>query len=61
MQLTKTIILMLDVPDNDLAELLKSFSQGMNYVLQIVFDIGKPIRSGQIQKATYRHLRWLAT
>jgi len=57
MQLTKTIILKLDVPDNDLAELLKSFSQGMNYVSQIVFDIGKPIGSGQIQKATYRHLR----
>ena len=39
MQLTKTIILKLDSPDNDLAELLRAFSQGMNYVSQIVFDI----------------------
>ena len=31
MQLIKTIVLKLDVPDNDLAELLKSFSHGMNY------------------------------
>ena len=57
MQLTKTIILKLDSLDNDLAELLKAFSQGMNYASQFVFDIGKPIGSGQIQKATYRHLR----
>ena len=52
MQLTKTIVLKLDVPDSDLAELLKAFSQGMNYVSQFVFEIGKPIGSGQIQKAT---------
>ena len=57
MQLTKTIILKLDAPDDDLAELLKAFSQGMNYASQIVFDIGKPVGSGQIQKATYKHLR----
>jgi IS605 OrfB family transposase len=57
MQFKKTIILKLDVTDNDLAELLKSFSQGMNYASQIVFDIGKPVGSGQIQKATYKHLR----
>ncbi len=57
MQLTKTIILKLDVPDNDLAELLKAFSQGMNYASQIVFEIGKPVGSGLIQKATYKHLR----
>lgn len=57
MQLTKTIILKLDVLDDDLAELLKAFSRGMNYASQIVFDIGKPVGSGQIQKATYKHLR----
>jgi len=57
MQLTKTIILKLDSLDNDLAELLKAFSQGMNYASQFVFDIGKPIGGGQIQKTTYRHLR----
>jgi putative transposase len=57
MKLTKTIILKLDEPDNELAELLKAFSQGMNYASQILFDIGKPVGSGQIQKATYTHLR----
>ncbi len=57
MQLTKTIILKLDSPDNDLAELLRAFSQGMNYASQIVFDIGKPVGSGRIQKLSYRHLR----
>jgi predicted transposase len=57
MQLTKTIILKLDAPDDDLAELLKAFSRGMNYASQIVFDIGKPVGSGQIQKATYKYLR----
>jgi putative transposase len=58
MQLTKTIILKLDSLDNDLAELLKAFSHGMNYASQFVFDIGKPIRGGQIQKTTYRNLRY---
>ncbi len=57
MQLIKTIVLKLDVPDNDLAELLATFSRGMNYASQIAFDIGKPIGSGQLQKATYKHLR----
>ena len=57
MQLTKTIILKLESLDNDLEELLKAFSQGMNYVSQIMFDIGKPIGSGQIQKLSYRYLR----
>jgi IS605 OrfB family transposase len=57
MQLTKTIALKLDAPDNDLAELLKAFSHGMNYASKIAFDIGEPIGSGQLQKATYHHLR----
>ena len=49
--------LKLDAPDDDLAKLLKAFSQGINYASQIVFDIGKPVGSGLIQKATYKHLR----
>jgi putative transposase len=57
MQLTKTVILKLESSDYDLAELLRAFSQGMNYVSQIVFDIGKHIGSGQIQKLSYRYLR----
>ena len=57
MQLTKTIILKLDAPDNYLGELLSVFSQGMNYASQIVSSNGKPMGSDRIQKATYRHLR----
>jgi IS605 OrfB family transposase len=57
MQLTKTIILKLDAPDNCLGELLSVFSQGMNYASQIVFVNGKPMGSDRIQKSTYRHLR----
>ncbi len=57
MQLTKTIILKLDSPDSGLAELLKAFSQGMNYASRIVFDTGKPVGSGRIQKLSYRYLR----
>jgi IS605 OrfB family transposase len=57
MQLTKTIILKLDSPDNNLEELLLVFSQGMNYASQIVFANGKPMGSGRIQKGTYGHLR----
>lgn len=57
MQLTKTIILKLDSPDNDLAELLSIFSEGMNYASQIVFANGKPMGSGRIQKLSYKHLR----
>lgn len=49
----KTIILKLTSP----VELLKAFSQGMNYASQIVFDIGKPIGSGQLQKSSYHYLR----
>jgi putative transposase len=57
MQLTKTIILKLDPPDNNLEELLSVFSQGMNYTSQIVFTNGKPMGSDRIQKLSYRYLR----
>jgi putative transposase len=57
MQLTKTIILKLDSPDDNLGKLLSVFSQGMNYASQIVFANGKPMGSGRIQKLSYRYLR----
>jgi putative transposase len=57
MQLTKTIILKLEPPDNNLEELLSVFSQGMNYTSQIVFANGKPMGSDRIQKLSYRYLR----
>ncbi len=57
MQLTKTIILKLDCPDDDLVELLSVFSQGMNYTSQIVFANEKLMGSNTLQKASYRYLR----
>jgi putative transposase len=57
MQLTKTIILKLDCPDDNLKELLSIFSQGMNYASQIVFANEKPMGSNTLQKASYRYLR----
>jgi len=57
MQLTKTIILKIDSPDENLGELLSVFSQGMNYASQIVFANNKPMGSDRLQKATYRYLR----
>lgn len=57
MQLPKTIILKLDILDDAIRELLSIYSQGMNHASQIVFDNGKPISSGAIQRATYRYLR----
>lgn len=57
MQLTKTIILKLDCPDDNLRELLSMFSQGMNYASQIVFSNDRPMGSNTLQKASYRYLR----
>ena len=57
MQLTKTIILKLDCPDDNLKELLSIFSQGMNYASQIIFANEKPMGSNTLQKASYRYLR----
>jgi hypothetical protein len=57
MQLTKTVTLKIDSPDEHLEELLAVFSQEMNYASQIVFDNGRPMGSDRLQKATYRYLR----
>ena len=57
MQLTKTVILKIDSPDEHLEELLAVFSQGMNYASQIVFDDVRPMGSDRLQKVTYRYLR----
>jgi len=57
MQLTKTIILKLDCPDDNLKELLSMFSQGMNYTSQLVFANEKPMGSNTLQRASYRYLR----
>jgi putative transposase len=57
MQLTKTVILKIQGGDDELGKLLSAFSEGMNYASGNVFENGKPMGSGRIQKATYRHLR----
>ncbi len=57
MQLTKTVILKLESPDNCIGELLSIFSQGMNYASQIVFANGEPMGGDRLQQASYRYLR----
>ena len=57
MFLTKTVILKIANPDNDLVETMQKYSDGMNYASEIVFDNGKPISSMKLQKEVYPHLR----
>ncbi len=57
MQLTKTVILKIQGGDDELGKLLSAFSKGMNYASGFVFENGKPMGSGRIQRATYRYLR----
>lgn len=57
MQLTKTVILKIQGGDGELGKLLSAFSEGMNYASGIIFENGKPMGSGRVQKASYRYLR----
>jgi putative transposase len=57
MFLTKTVILKIKKPDNDLVETMQKYSDGMNYVSNILFDNGKPMGAMKLQKIVYSHLR----
>ncbi|PQV43129.1 MULTISPECIES: hypothetical protein [Methanohalophilus] len=52
MFLTKTVILKMANPDNDLVETMQKYSDGMNYASKFVFDKGKPIPAMKLQKFT---------
>lgn len=56
MFLTKTVILKIANPDNDLVETMKKYSDGMNYASEIVFDKGKPIAAMKLQQEVYPNL-----
>lgn len=57
MILTKTIILKIENPDDDLSETMQKYSEGMNYASSIVFANGKIIGSYKLQKIVYGYLR----
>jgi IS605 OrfB family transposase len=57
MFLTKTVILKIENPDNDLVETMHKFSDGMNYTSKVLFDNGKPMGANKLQKLVYNYLR----
>jgi len=57
MFLTKTVILKMANPDNDLVETMQKYSDGMNYTSEVLFDKGKPIPAMKLQQEVYPYLR----
>ncbi|TGC10625.1 RNA-guided endonuclease InsQ/TnpB family protein [Methanolobus halotolerans] len=57
MFLTKTVILKIANPDNDLVETMQKYSDGMNYTSKVLFDNGKPMGAMKLQKLVYPYLR----
>lgn len=57
MESTKTIQLKIIDVDNDLVETIKKYSEGMNYVSEVVFQHGKVIPARKLQGLVYSHLR----
>lgn len=57
MILTKTVILKIVNPDNDLVETMQKYSDGMNYASSVVFQNGKTIGSYKLQNIVYGYLR----
>lgn len=57
MESTKTIQLKIIDVDNDLVETMQKYSEGMNYVSEVVFQNGKVIPARKLQGLVYSHLR----
>ncbi len=57
MKSTKTIQLKIIDVDNDLVETMKKYSEGMNYVSEVVFQNGKVIPARKLQGLVYNNLR----
>ena len=57
MESTKTIQLKITDIDSDLVETMQKYSDGMNYVSEIVFQNGKVIPAMKLQKMVYPYLR----
>ncbi|TGC08019.1 RNA-guided endonuclease InsQ/TnpB family protein [Methanolobus halotolerans] len=57
MILTKTVILKIENPDNNLVETMQRYSEGMNHASSVVFHYGKTIGSYKLQQIVYGYLR----
>jgi len=57
MESTKTIQLKIIDVDDDLVETMQKYSEGMNYVSEVVFQNGKVIPARKLQGLVYSHLR----
>ncbi|AKB77758.1 Mobile element protein [Methanosarcina horonobensis HB-1 = JCM 15518] len=57
MESTKTIQLKIIDVDNDLVETMQKYSEGMNYVSEVVFQNGKVIPARKLQRIVYGYLR----
>ncbi|WP_269852214.1 hypothetical protein [Methanosarcina horonobensis] len=57
MESTKTIQLKIIDVDNDLVETMQKYSEGMNYVSEVVFQNGKVIPARKLQGIVYGYLR----
>jgi putative transposase len=57
MESTKTIQLKILNIDNDLVETMQKYSEGMNYVSEVVFQNQKVIPARKLQGLVYSHLR----
>ncbi|NPE28848.1 IS200/IS605 family element transposase accessory protein TnpB [Methanococcoides sp. SA1] len=57
MFLTKTVILKINFPDNDLVETMQKYSEGMNHVSKVLFENGKTMGAMKLQKLVYPYLR----
>lgn len=57
MESTKTIQIKILNPDFELVETMQKYSDGMNYVSEVVFQNGKVIPAMKLQKMVYSHLR----
>lgn len=57
MELTKTLILKISNPDNDLVDTMLRYAEGMNYASKFVYEKGRPIGAMKLQTMIYAHLR----
>ena len=57
MQLTKTLILKIAKPDQDLDDTMQRYGEGMNFASEIAYRKQYPIPAMKLQHLTYSHLR----
>ena len=55
MELTRTVILKLENPDDDLVNTMQRYSEGMNYASKIVYEQGRPMAAMKMQRKIYNY------